>query len=99
MSDAIDIIATIRTRPEDAAEVTEMLAVYGRRCREMEGTDRFEVYVDRDDPTTIVVLERYRDQAAVDLHSADPANAELNEALERLAIGGGSELQWLVPRP
>lgn len=92
---AINLIAQIPAREDTAAEVKRLLDAYAVHVLSMDGAERFEVYMDRDEPTRIVVLERYRDQAAFDEHIADPDNAVLNDRLA-LLTNGGSALQFLA---
>jgi quinol monooxygenase YgiN len=86
---AVNLIASIPARAETVVE-------YGAHVLAMPGAERFEVYVDRDNPTTVVVVERYADDKAFAEHLADPANAVLNDALADLT-DGGSSLQFLTP--
>lgn len=91
---AVDLIATIPARVETVAEVRELLSAYAEHCLAMDGTDRFEVYLDRDG-AQVVVIERYRDEAAFQLHLGDPENGVLNARLADLT-DGGSTLQFLT---
>lgn len=92
---AVNLIATIPAFEHTSTQVRHLLEDYATHCLAMEGTERFEVYSDRDRPSRIVVVERYRDDAAFRLHLADPANAVLNDELSRLT-DGGSTLQFLA---
>ena len=92
---AVDLIATIPARVETVAEVRELLNAYAEHCLAMDGTERFEVYLDRDVTRNVVVIERYRDEAAFQLHLGDPANGVLNARLADLT-DGGSTLQFLT---
>lgn len=91
---AVNLIATIPAYANTADEVRRLLEDYAAHCLTMDGTERFEVYADRDLPTRIVVVERYRDQEAFRLHLSDPENAVLNGTLAELT-DGGSSLQFL----
>ena len=93
---AVNLIATIPAYANTADEVRRLREDYAAHCLTRDGTERFEVYVDRDNPTTVVVVERYADDRAFAEHLADPANAVLNDALASLT-DGGSSLQFLVP--
>ena len=91
---AINLIATIKAHQQSASEVHALLVAYGAHVLTMDGSERFEVYVDRDEPTVLIVIERYRDEAAFEEHLADPANAELNAKMAPLT-DGGSTLRFL----
>lgn len=92
---AINLIAQIPARPETATEVKELLDAYAEHVLSMDGSERFEVYLDRDAPERVVVLERYRDEDAFAAHLADPENEVLNAKLADLT-DGGSVLQFLA---
>ena len=93
---AVNLIASIPARAETVDDVRALLVEYAAHVVAMPGAERFEVYVDRDNPTTVVVVERYADDKAFAEHLADPANAVLNDALASLT-DDGSSLQFLVP--
>ncbi len=92
---AVDLIASIPSRPGQGAAVLALLREYAVHVNADPGCDRFEVYVDRDDADRIVVIERYRDQEAFANHLADPENEVLNAKLADVTLGG-SQLQFLV---
>jgi quinol monooxygenase YgiN len=92
----VNLVASLSAPPEATERVTELLLEYARHVTMMDGVERFEVYVDREDPGNLVVLERYRDAAAFDAHLADPENTALNEKLRNLTTGG-SVLTFLTP--
>ena len=91
----VDLIASIPSRPGLGAQVLALLQDYAVHVNADPGCERFEVYADRDDPDTLVVIERYRDDAAFADHLADPANGVLNASLGELTLGG-SQLRFLV---
>ena len=93
--DPIQLIARIDAHPETADAVYDLLTAYGQHVLTMDGSERFEVYRDRDNSRQIIVIERYRDQQAFAEHLADPENAVLNGKLADLT-DGGSALQFLV---
>ncbi|MBK7820218.1 MAG: antibiotic biosynthesis monooxygenase [Tessaracoccus sp.] len=93
---AVNLIASIPARAETVDEVRALLVEYGTHVLAMPGAERFEVYVDREDPVIVVVVERYADDQAFAEHLADPANAVLNDALATLT-DGGSSLRFLAP--
>lgn len=92
---AVALIATIPARDETVAEVRALLDAYAKHCLAMDGTERFEVYLDRDARRQVVVIERYRDEDAFRRHLADPENGVLNAKLADLT-DGGSTLRFLA---
>ncbi len=92
----IDLIATIPVPADRLPAASALLLAYGEMVRAEPGNLRFEAYRDRDSGA-MVVVERYRDQAAFDSHLTNPANAEFNGKLAEVLDGGGSSLQMLEP--
>ncbi len=92
---AVNLIAQIEARPDTADAVRVLMDEYAAHVLSMEGSDRFEVYRDKDNPTRIVILEQYRDDDAFAAHLADPENETLNARLSKLT-DGGSDLQFLI---
>lgn len=94
---AINLIARIDAYKDTADRVHDLLVEYGKHVLTMDGSQRFEVYRDRDNALQIVVLERYRDDEAFAEHLADPENEVLNGKLADLT-DGGSTLQFLTEK-
>lgn len=92
---AVNLIAQIEARPETVDEVKTVMEEYAVHVLSMNGSDRFEVYRDKDIPTRIVIIEQYRDDDAFAAHLADPENETLNAKLADLTPDGSS-LQFLV---
>ncbi len=90
----INLVAVIPCSSENLAGVRELLDEYGEHVRSMDGAERFEVYQNQD-AAEIIVLERYRDDAAFSEHLADPENTVLNDQLAELT-DGGSQLTFLT---
>jgi quinol monooxygenase YgiN len=51
-----------------------------------EGCIEYQVYVDRNDPGTLFMFEKWKDQAALDAHFASPHMAEFGAALGGFGI-------------
>jgi quinol monooxygenase YgiN len=51
-----------------------------------EGCIEYQVYVDRNDPGTLFMFEKWTDQAALDAHFASPHMGEFGAALGGLGI-------------
>ncbi len=90
----VNLIAHIATPPENLDEVVALLKEYGEHVLQMDGSERFEVFRNRD-KDEVIVIERYRDDDAFALHLADPENEVLNAELAALTPGG-SDLTFLV---
>jgi len=76
--------------------VSALLLAYGSEVRAEPGCLRFEAYQPSDQLDRYFVMERYRDQAAFDVHLSTPHCAEFNAAVEPLIVGGASVLTPLV---
>ncbi|MBQ8953429.1 MAG: antibiotic biosynthesis monooxygenase [Clostridia bacterium] len=64
-----------------AEEMTETGVV--ARVRAEEGNERYEYYFPMDDPDTVLLIDRWRDQAAIDLHHKSPMMAEIAALREK----------------
>lgn len=65
------IYANIWLTVKDAAdvpEIRELLKEQGRLSREEPGCERFEVYHSKSDAKVFLLVERWKDQAALDAH-------------------------------
>ena len=51
--------------------------------RAEEGNIRYEYYAPLDDPETILLIDSWTDQAAIDAHHASPMMAQLTELREK----------------
>jgi quinol monooxygenase YgiN len=90
----VNLIATIPVAADVRDQVARLLSDYGHDVRAEPGNLRFELYLDAD-AGALVVVERYRDQAAFADHLARPENAAFNSELARVTNGGASRLQML----
>jgi len=86
---AIRLVVTITAAPGKGAELAQ---AYRSRCEEAmkePGCEQFEIFQSAIDPDKLALLERWRDQAALDAH------AQLNKSRPPLRpdlrAGGGGE--------
>jgi quinol monooxygenase YgiN len=66
---AIRLIVTITATPGNGAELAR---AYARRCREVlqePGCEQFEIFRSVEHPDRMVLMERWTDQAALDVHA------------------------------
>jgi quinol monooxygenase YgiN len=47
------------------------------RVRAEEGNERYEYFIPMDDPETVLLVDRWRDQAAIDAHHKSPMMEEI----------------------
>ena len=53
------------------------------RVRAEEGNERYEYFFPMDDPETVLLIDRWRDQAALDAHHKSPIMAEIAELRDK----------------
>lgn len=68
----IAIIARIPVKEEKRAEAIEAFKQLISEVAKEEGTLSYTLNVSPNDPNTLVVLERYKDQSALNAHSSTP---------------------------
>lgn len=61
-----------------------------------EGCIEYQAYVDRADPGTLFMFEKWKDQAALDAHFTSPHMAEFGAALGGLGIRGMDVKKYVV---
>lgn len=78
------IIATLRAKPGQAAALEKVLREQVANTAREDGTLVYELVRPVDEPDTLIVYERYRDEAAKADHLATPYLAEAFEAVAPL---------------
>lgn len=53
------------------------------RVRAEEGNERYEYFFSMDDPETVLLVDRWRDQHALDVHHRSPMMQEIAELREK----------------
>ena len=53
------------------------------RIRAEEGNERYEYFLPMSDPETVLLIDRWRDEAAIDAHHASPMMAEIARLREK----------------
>ena len=64
-----------------AREMTESGIV--ERVRAEAGNERYEYFISMNDPETILLIDRWRDEAALDIHHKSPMMAEIAALREK----------------
>ena len=72
-----------------AREMTETGVV--DRIRAEEGNLRYEYFVPIEDPETVLLIDSWRDQAAIDAHHATPMMDEITRLREKYDLPMGVE--------
>lgn len=66
----VSVFASFHPRPGREADVGELLGWMVERTRAEPGCERYDLYEDREAQGTFHLLERYRDQDALEAHRA-----------------------------
>jgi len=93
---AIRLLVTITAAPGKGAELAK---AYGPRCAEVmkeDGCEQFEVFQSAVNPDTLVLLERWKDQAALDAHAQ--VNKTRAPLRPELRVGSGEREDYTYNR-
>lgn len=77
----ISFSVRMRFRPEDRAEIAEILRELTTASRQEPGCITYVPHTVEAEPDTVLIYEQYRDEAAVEAHRASPH-------FKRWAVGG-----------
>ena len=77
----ISFTVRMRFRPEDRAEISEVLRQLTTASRQEPGCVSYIPHTIESDPDTVLIYEQYRDDAAVEHHRGTPH-------FQRWAVGG-----------
>jgi quinol monooxygenase YgiN len=69
LTDRIELIALLKAKPEKRADLFDALAAIVPDVRKEDGCLRYDLHVDRNDPDMAVMLETWRDDAALNAHT------------------------------
>jgi len=83
----VAVVAKIKVKAGKADEAVQALKDILPDVRKEEGTLYYTVNRDRTDPNLVVVIEKYRDDAAFQAHSSSPHLARLFEKAAPLMEG------------
>lgn len=56
------------------------------KVRSEEGNERYEYFLPMDDPETVLLIDRWRDQEALDLHHKSPMMAQIAQLREKYRL-------------
>jgi quinol monooxygenase YgiN len=65
----VRLVVTIAAVPGKGLELAQAFSRRAVDTRKEDGCNQFEAFVSADDPDRVVILERWRDQAALDAHA------------------------------
>lgn len=90
----VAVVAKIRVRKGKADELVQLLKDILPSVKKEKGTLFYTVNRDRTDPDVVVVIERYKNDAAFQSHSSTPYLAGLFEKAQAL-VEGNMELTMM----
>ena len=66
------IVVEFEVKPEHKRQFIELMTAHAKRSRGEDGCQQFDVLTANDDPNRVLLLEAWRDQAALDEHAKGP---------------------------
>jgi quinol monooxygenase YgiN len=84
----IMIVVEFEVKPEHRNQFIELIRGHAQRSRAEEGCQQFDVLLPQDDRNRVLLVEAWRDQASLDVHSKSPMLAKTRETYQ----------PWLVNR-
>ncbi len=75
----IMIVVEFEVKPEQRNGFIELMKGHAQRSRAEDGCQQFDVLLPQEDQSRVFLVEAWRDQAALDVHSRQPAMAQLRE--------------------
>ena len=84
----IMIVVEFEVKPEHRNQFIELVRGHAQRSRAEDGCQQFDVLLPQEDHIRVLLVEAWRDLAALDAHSKAPTMAKLRETYQ----------SWLVSR-
>ena len=84
----IMIVVEFEVKPEHRDQFIELIKGHAQRSRAEDGCQQFDVLLPQEDHNRVLLVEAWRDQAALDVHLKTPMMAKLRETYQ----------PWLVSR-
>ncbi|MBO0738534.1 MAG: antibiotic biosynthesis monooxygenase [Alphaproteobacteria bacterium] len=84
----IMIVVEFEVKSEHRSQFVELMKGHAQRSRAEDGCQQFDVLLPQDNGGRILLVEAWRDQAALDAHSKTPALAKTRQTYQ----------PWLVSR-
>jgi quinol monooxygenase YgiN len=82
------IVVEFEVKPEHRNGFIELMKGHAQRSRVEDGCQQFDVLLPQDDQSRVLLVEAWRDQAALDVHSQGPMLSKTRETYQ----------PWLVSR-
>ena len=84
----IMIVVEFEVKPEHRNGFIELMKGHAQRSRAEDGCQQFDVLLPQEDQSRVLLVEAWRDQAALDVHAKQPMMAKTRETYQ----------PWLVSR-
>jgi (4S)-4-hydroxy-5-phosphonooxypentane-2,3-dione isomerase len=84
----IMIVVEFEVKPEHQNQFIELIKGHAQRSRAEDGCQQFDVLLPQENHNRVLLVEAWRDQAALDLHSKSPMLTQTRETYQ----------PWLVTR-
>lgn len=75
----IMIVVEFEVKPEHRNQFIELMRGHAQRSRAEDGCQQFDVLLPQEDQSRVLLVEAWRDQAALDAHSKGPMLAKTQE--------------------
>lgn len=75
----IMIVVEFEVKPEQRSAFIELMQGHAQRSRAEDGCQQFDVLLPQQDHNRVFLVEAWRDQAALDVHSKGPMLAKTRE--------------------
>jgi len=90
------VAGAIQIDPSKRAAAEEAFAAMRVATLKEAGCIEYQAYIDRADPGTFFMFEKWKDQAALDAHFTSPHMAQFGAALGGLGIRGMDVKKYVV---
>ena len=81
------IIVEFEVKPEHRNGFVELMTDHARLSRAEDGCQQFDVLLPQEDPSRVLLVEAWRDQGALDVHSKGPMLARTRETYTPWLLG------------
>src|ERR1700746_4063019 len=81
----IMIVVEFEVKPEHRNQFIELIKGHAQRSRAEDGCQQFDVLLLQEDQNRVFLVEAWRDQAALDVHSKSPMLAKTRETYQPAA--------------
>jgi quinol monooxygenase YgiN len=83
----IMIVVEFEVKSEHRNQFIELMKGHAQRSRTEDGCQQFDVLLPQEDHSRVLLVEAWRDQAALDVHAKLPRMATMRETYEPWLVG------------